>query len=76
MVTKLDAAALTVCRFCGGKHNSKECADKIKEGVMIPPKCWNCGQAHKAGSITSEVQAKMSEATRRFVAAEPPKSNA
>ena len=43
-----------VSHFCGGKHGNKECAEKIKERVKIPPKCCNCGQDHNAGSSRCE----------------------
>ncbi|KAG0719435.1 hypothetical protein GWK47_050479 [Chionoecetes opilio] len=74
----------TVCRFCSGKHSSKDCAAKIQEGVMIPPKCCNYGQAHNAGStkcakrpsLMSAVKVIPNEAPRQFVPANPPERNA
>ncbi|MPC40827.1 hypothetical protein E2C01_034396 [Portunus trituberculatus] len=44
----------SVCRFCSGKHSSKDCGEKIKNGEKIPPKCCNCGQDHNAGSVKCE----------------------
>ena len=29
------------CRFCSKSHDSKECADKIKNNIKITPKCCN-----------------------------------
>ncbi|KAG0720481.1 hypothetical protein GWK47_048433 [Chionoecetes opilio] len=74
----------TVCRFCSGKHGSKDCAAKIQEGVVIPPKCCNCGQAHNAGStrcakrpsLMSAVKVIPNEAPRQIVPAHPPERNA
>ena len=38
------------CRFCGKKHESKVCGDKIKAKENITPRCCNCGGPHNASS--------------------------
>lgn len=38
------------CRFCGKKHESKVCGDKIKAKEKIVPRCCNCGGPHNASS--------------------------
>lgn len=38
------------CRFCSKSHDSKECAEKIKNNIKITPKCCNCGEEHNARS--------------------------
>lgn len=42
------------CRFCGKRHDSKECLEKFKENVKIVPSCCNCGEAHNANSWLCE----------------------
>ena len=38
------------CRFCGKKHESKICGDKIKAKENITPRCCNCGGPHNASA--------------------------
>ena len=38
------------CRYCGDRHDSKICAEKIKEKNIVSPKCCNCGADHNANS--------------------------
>ncbi|XP_069192379.1 uncharacterized protein [Procambarus clarkii] len=38
------------CRYCGKKHDSRECRVKIKNGEKIVPSCCNCRGSHNAGS--------------------------
>lgn len=38
------------CRYCGNRHDSKLCADKIKEKIKVVPKCCNCWGEHNANS--------------------------
>ena len=36
------------CAYCADKHPSKECKDKIKQGLRVKLHCVNCGEAHPA----------------------------
>lgn len=38
------------CRFCGKKHKSELCGQKIKNGERVTPRCANCGLEHNARS--------------------------
>ena len=36
------------CRYCARKHQSTVCADEIKSGTRVVPRCCNCGGEHNA----------------------------
>ena len=42
----------TKCAVCAGDHLSKECREKIKNGMEVNIKCANCGQNHLATAKT------------------------
>lgn len=38
----------TTCGICSGRHNSRQCIDKLKAKQSVTPKCPNCSRKHHA----------------------------
>lgn len=71
----------TRCGYCGQKHESKVCRDKIIAQERVKPKCCNCGQEHNAWfrfcvKRPQIRQIPHSEGRRAYVDASPPPVNA
>ena len=39
------------CRFCGGRHISTRCGEKIRANMKVEPRCCNCGGPHNAKAM-------------------------
>ena len=55
------------CRFCGKRHDSKVCGDKIKANEKIKPKCCNCGGTHNANAWMCPKRPKVEHERLRVV---------